>query len=118
MINNFDPDLKFIFKNPSKSLSFPDINIWTIENNLVFGIFCKLSNLLNHLTYISCHPPYTKNGISSCHSPHTNSSISLSLGKRIASIVNNDRENQLKELTEHSLERKYPHNITDYSFTK
>ena len=27
MINNFDPDLKFIFKNPSKSLSFSDINI-------------------------------------------------------------------------------------------
>ena len=27
MINNLDPDLKFIFENPSKSLNFLDINI-------------------------------------------------------------------------------------------
>ena len=27
MINNLDPDLKFIFESPSKSLTFLDINI-------------------------------------------------------------------------------------------
>ena len=44
--------------------------------------------------------------------------MSLSLAKRIVSIVTNDRENRLKELKEHLLDRKHPQHITDYSFTK
>ena len=31
MINNLDPDLKFTFKNPSKSLNFLDINFQIVE---------------------------------------------------------------------------------------
>ena len=58
------------------------------------------------MTYTSCHPPHTKNN------------ISLSLAKRIASIVTNNRENQLKKLKEHLLDRKHPHHVIDYSFTK
>ena len=86
MINNFDPDLKFIFENPSKSLNFLDINLQLVENYLVFYIYYKPVNSLNYLTETSCHPPHTKNN------------ISLSLAKRIVSIVANNRENRLKEL--------------------
>ena len=106
MINNLAPDLKFIFENPSKSLNFLDINIQIVENNLVFDIHYKPTNSFNYLTYTSCHPPHTKNN------------ISLSLAKRIISIVTYNRENRLMELKEHLLDRKHPQYITDYSFTK
>ena len=106
VINNLDTDLKFIFKNPSKSLNFFDINIRIVESNLVFDIHYKPTNSFNYLTYTSCHPPHTKNN------------ISLSLAKRIVSIVTNNRENRLMELKEHILDRKHPQYIIDYSFTK
>ena len=63
-------------------------------------------NSFNYLTYTSCHPPHTKNN------------ISLSLAKRIVSVVTNNRENQLKELNKYLLDRKHPQHIIDYSFTK
>ena len=44
--------------------------------------------------------------------------MSLSLAKRIVSIVTNNRENRLKELKEHLRERKHPQHIIDYSFRK
>ena len=44
MINNLDPDLKFIFEKPSKSLCFLDLNLQIIENNLVFDIYYKPTN--------------------------------------------------------------------------
>ena len=106
MINNLAPDLKFIFENPSKSLNFLDINIQIVENNLVFDIHYKPTNSFNYLIYKSCHPPHTKDN------------ILLSLAKRIVSIVTNNRENQLKELKEHLLDKKHSQHIIDYSFTK
>ena len=60
MINNLDPDLKFIFENPFKSLNFLDINIRIVENNLRFDIHYKSSNSINYLTYLNCHQPHTK----------------------------------------------------------
>ena len=89
MINNLDPDLKFTLENPSKSLNFLDIN-----------------QSFNYLTYTSCYPPHTKKN------------IPLSLAKRIVSIVCNNKEDRLKELKEHLLDRKHPQHIIDYSFTK
>ena len=89
MINNFDPDLKFIFEDPSKSFDFLDINLQIVESSLVFDIYYKPTNSFNYLTYTSSHPPHTKNN------------ISLSLAKRIVNIVTNNRENRLKELKEH-----------------
>ena len=80
MINKIDPDLKFIFSSPSKSLNFCDINLQIVENNLVFDIYYKPTNSFNYLTYTSCHPPHTKNN------------ILLSLAKLIVSIVTNNRE--------------------------
>ena len=88
MNNNLDPDLRFIFKNLSKSLNFFDINIRIIENNLVFDIHYKPTNSFNYLTYASCHSP---------HPQHTKNNILLSSAKRIVSIVTNKRENRLKE---------------------
>ena len=99
MINNLDTDLKFIFENPSKSLNFLDINIQIVESNLVFDIHCIPTNSFNYLTYTSCHLLHTKNN------------ISLSLAKRLISIVTNNRENQLKELKEHLLDTKHPQHI-------
>ena len=89
MINNLDRDLKFLSENPSKSLNFLDINVRIVEKNIVFDIHYKATNSFNYLTYTSCHPPHTKNN------------ISLSLAKRIVSIVTNNRGNRLKELKEH-----------------
>ena len=43
MINDLDPDLKFIFEDPSISLNFLDINIRVVENNLVVDIIINLS---------------------------------------------------------------------------
>ena len=106
MINNLDPDSKFVFENPSKSLNFLDINIQIVENNLVFDIHYKPTNSFNYLIYKSCHPPHTKDN------------ILLSLAKRIVSIITNNRENRLKELKEHLLDRKNPQHVIDYSFTK
>ena len=106
MTKNLDPDLKFVFKNPSKSLNFLDINVPIVENILVLDIHYKPTNSFNYLTYTSCHPPHTKNN------------ISLSLGKRVVIIVTGNRENQLKELKEHLLDRKHPQHIIDYRFTK
>ena len=63
MINNLDSHLKLIFENPFKSLNFFDITIWIFENNLVFGIHYKATNLFNYLTCTSCYPPHTKNNI-------------------------------------------------------
>ena len=42
----------------------------------------------------------------------------LSLAKRIASIVTNNRENGLEKLKEHLIDRKHPQHIIDYNFTK
>ena len=102
MIYSLDSDLNFIFENPSKSLNFLDINIQITENNLVFDIHYKSTNSFNYLTYTSCHPLHTKNN------------TSLSLAKRLVSIVTNNRENRLKELKEHLLDRKHPQHIIPY----
>ena len=86
MINNLDPDLKFIFENPSKSLNVLDINIRIVESNLVFDIHYKSANSFNYLTYTSYDPPHIRNN------------ILLSLAKHIVGIVTNSTENRLKEL--------------------
>ena len=101
MINNLDPDLKFIFENLSKSLNLLDMNLQIVEYNLVFNIYYKPTNSFNYLTYTSCYPPHTKNN------------ISLSLAKRIVAIVTNNRENWFKELKEQLLDKKHPQHIID-----
>ena len=102
MINNLDPDLKFIFENLYKSLNLLDITVRIVENNLVFDIYWKPNNSFNYLIYSSFYPPHTKN------------IILLSLAKRIVSIVMIYREQQLKRQKEHLLERKHPQHIIDY----
>ena len=49
---------------------------------------------------------------------HTKNNVSLSLVNRIVSLVTNNRENRVKELKEHLLDRKNSQYIIDYSFTK
>ena len=106
MINNLDSGLKLIFKNPSRYLSFLDINIRIVENSLVFDIDYIPTNTFSYLTFTSRHPSHIKNN------------ISLSLANRIVSIVTNIGGDRLKELKEHLLDRKHPQYIIYYSFTK
>ena len=49
MINNLDPDLKFVFENFSKSLNFLGINNQIVENILVFDIYYKPTNSFSYL---------------------------------------------------------------------
>ena len=102
---NFATTLKCFVFSWSKLLSYL-FSIQIVENNLVFDICYNLTNPFNCLVYASCHPQNTKN------------KISLSLAKRTVSIVNNNKENRLKELKEHLLDRKYPQHIIGYSFTE
>ena len=50
LINNLDPDLRFIFASPSKSLSFLHINLQIVENNLLFDICFKPNDSFNYST--------------------------------------------------------------------
>ena len=47
MINNLDPDLKFVFENFSKSLNFLGINNRIVENNR--DIYYKPTNSFSYL---------------------------------------------------------------------
>ena len=47
MVNNLDPDLKFVFENFSKSLNFLGINNRIVENNL--DIYYKPTNSFSYL---------------------------------------------------------------------
>ena len=73
----------------SKRLNSLHIYNLIVEKNLVFDIHYKPTNSFNYLTYTTCHPPHTKNN------------ISLSLAKRIISLVTSNKENRLNELKEH-----------------
>ena len=73
----------------SKGLNLLHIYNLIVEKNLVFDIHYKPTNSFNYLTYTTCYPPHTKNN------------ISLSLAKRIISLVTNNKENRLNELKEH-----------------
>ena len=87
-------------------MNFLDIQLKIVNNTLVFDIYYKPTNSFNYLTYSSCHPSHTKNN------------IALSLAKRIISIVTDNREKRLSELKKHLIERNYPPETIDYTFTK
>ena len=106
LINSLDEDLKFIFENPRRTPNFLDIQLKIVNNTLIFDIYYKPTNSFNYLTYSSCHPSHTKNN------------IALSLAKRIINIVTDNREKRLSELKKHLIERNYPPEIIDYTFTK
>ena len=52
MINNLDPDLKFIFENPSKYLNFLDTVIRVVETNLVLYQLKELKEHRKHPAHI------------------------------------------------------------------
>ena len=106
LIDSLDKDLKFIFKNPSRTLNFLDIQLKIVHNTLLFDIFYKPTNSLSYLRYSSSHPSHTRNN------------IALSLAKQIINIVPDSREKRLSELKKHFIERNHPPEIIDYTFTK
>ena len=86
LINELDPDLKFIFEKLTTDINFLDINIKIVDNQLHFDIYHKPTNSFSYLKYNSCHPSHTKNN------------ISLLLARRIIRIVTDNRDYRLEEL--------------------
>ena len=105
LINEPDPDLKFIFEKLTTDINFLDINIKTVDNQLHFDIHHKPTKSFSYLKYNSCHPSHTKNN------------ISLSLARRII-IVTDNRDYRLEELRQNLLKRNHPEKIINYSLTK
>ena len=87
-------------------MNFFDIQLKIVNNTLVFDIYYKPTNSFDYLTCSSCHPSHTKNN------------IALSLAKRIINIVTDNREKRLSKLKNHLIERNYPPETIDYTFTK
>ena len=86
LINELDPNLKFIFEKLTTDINFLDINIKIVDNQLHFDIYHKPTNSFSYLKYNSCHPSHTK------------SNISLSLTRRIIRIVTDNCDYTLEEL--------------------
>ena len=106
LINELDPDLKFIFEKLTTDINFLDINIKIVDNQLHFDIYHKPTNSFSYLKYNICHPSHTKNN------------ISLSLARRIIRIVTDNRDYRLEELRQNLLKRNHPEKIINYYFTK
>ena len=106
LINELDPDLKFIFKKLTTDINFSDINIKLVDNQLHFHIYHKPTNSFSYLKYNSCHPSHTKNN------------ISLSLARRITTIVTDNRDYRLQEHSQNLLKRNHLEKIINYSFRK
>ena len=83
LINELDPDLKFIFEKLTTDINFSDINIKIVDNLLHFDIYNKSTSSFSYLKYNSCHPSHTKNN------------ISLSLARLIIRIVTNNCDHKL-----------------------
>ena len=98
LMNSLDEGLKFIFKNPSRTLNFLDIQLKIVDSTLVFDIYFKPTNSFSWLTYSGCHLSHTKNN------------IALALAKPIINIVTNNREKKLTVLKKHLIERNHPNN--------
>ena len=88
LINEIDPDLRFIFEKLTTDINFLDINVKIVDNQLYFDIYHKPINSFSYLKY------------NSCHSSHTKNNISLSLVKPIIRIVTVNRDYRLEELKE------------------
>ena len=97
-MNSLDEGLKFIFKNPSRTFNFLDIQLKIVDSTLVFDIYFKPTNSFSWLTYSGCHLSHTKND------------IALALAKPIINIVTNNREKKLTVLKKHLIERNHPNN--------
>ena len=93
-------DLKFIFKNPSTTLNFIDIQLKVVNNTLVFDINYKPTNSAATLVILRII------------------NIALSLVKRIINFVTDNRETRFSELKKHLIERNHLTEIIDYAFTK
>ena len=106
LINERDPDLKFVFEKLTTDINFLDKNIKIVDNQLHFDIYHSPTSSFSYLKYKSCHPSHTKNN------------ILLSLARSIIRIVTDNRDYRLEQLRQNLLKRKHPEKIINYSFTK
>ena len=86
LINELDPDLKFIFEKLTTDINFLDINIKIVDNQLHFDIYHKPTNSFSYLKYNSCHLSHTKNN------------ILLLLARCIIRIATDNRDYRLEKL--------------------
>ena len=104
LINELDPDLKFVFEKLITDINFLDLNMKIVDNQLHFDIYHKPTNYFSYLKHNSCHPSHTKNN------------ISLSLARSIIKIVTDNRDYRLKELRQSFLKKNHPEKIINYFF--
>ena len=106
IMDEFDPDLQFTFKERTTNINFLDIIFKIINYKLHFDVYNKSKNSFS----------YHHNNI--CYSLHAKNNIAFSLARSIVGIVTDNKSNQLQELKDHLLKKKRPEKITDYSFSK
>ena len=104
LINELDPDLKFVSEKLTTDINFLDMNIKVVDNQLHFDIYHKPTNSFSYLKYNSCHPSHTKNN------------VSLLLARRTIRFVSHNRDYRLEELRQNLLKRNQPEKIIRYSF--
>ena len=93
-MNDFDPDLKFLFEKLTTDINSLHINIKTVDNQLYFDNFYKSTNSFSYLKYNSCYPSDTKNN------------LSLLLARRIIGIVTDNCDYRLEESFKEKLPRE------------
>ena len=60
LINDLDPDLKFIFEKLTTDINFLDINIKIVDSQLHFDICHKPTNSFSYLKDNCCHQSHTR----------------------------------------------------------
>ena len=107
ILNDMDPDLKFIMDNMSEENNFLDVKMEiNDENELEFDVYYKPTNSFGYLRFTSCHPY------------HTRKNIATSLAKRIIRIVSHNRGERIDHLVDNLRSRNYPKKIINEALVK
>ena len=107
-LNNFDPDLKFIYHSNKKEIPFLDLKVKLNEGKISTDLYIKSTDRHQYLHFTSSHPNHTKR------------SIVYSQGLRVKRICS-EKEDFLKHMREMKLwflKRGYPENIVDQELGK
>ena len=109
VINELDPNLKFVMSEIARHTNFMDITTSVIGETVVFDMYYKPTNAFNYVKYSSCHPKHTRNN------------IALSLARRIVKLVSissERKEERIEELKSHLIRRDFPESVIDETLLK
>ena len=62
-LNNFDPDLKFIYHSNKKEIPFLDLKVKLNEGKISTDLYIKSTDRHQYLHFTSSHPNHTKRSI-------------------------------------------------------